>query len=89
MSGPPFPIFRFEAEIVILSIFVIELVLKWLGQGVGVCGRSFDSEGRQHDTYFWGKDAAWNRLDFIVVIVGLLDLIPGIDFNIGAIRVVR
>jgi hypothetical protein len=75
-----------------LSLFInfrIEVALKWVGQGVGITGIKFDDGGHRRDSYFFGRDAGWNRLDFIVVVVGLFDFLPGVNLNIGAIRVVR
>ena len=65
------------------------MLLKWVGQGVGLCGREVDAAGLPRDTYFWGAEARWNRLDFFVVCVGLLDFVPFISLNLAALRVVR
>ena len=64
-----------ESELVFLLLFTIECTIKTIGMGF-VVGKG---------TYL--RDA-WNWLDFIVVFVGWIGLLPGVA-NLTALRAIR
>lgn len=63
------------AELVFIIAFTVEMVMKMLGLGI------YGAKG----AYF--RDA-WNVIDFVVVVMGWMSLLPSIE-NISAMRTVR
>ena len=39
--------------------------------------------------YWTGQDWRWNQLDFFVVCVGVIGFLPGVDSNLGILRMIR
>jgi hypothetical protein len=56
-----------RAELLLFSIYVIEMLLKWLGLGMR--------------EYFTGQEKGFNRLDFTLVSMAALDYLANLFFS--------
>ena len=65
-----------NSELVFTTVFTIEMLIKMLASGV------YFEEGA------YLRDG-WNVMDFVVVVVSLVSLAPGVGNNASALRVVR
>ncbi len=65
-----------NSELVFTTVFTIEMLIKMLASGVYFENGAYLKDG-------------WNVMDFVVVVVSLVSLLPGVGNNASALRVVR
>ena len=65
-----------DSELVFTTVFTLEMLVKIIAMGFYFEKGSYLSDG-------------WNAMDFLVVVVSLVSLLPGIGGGVSALRVVR
>ena len=65
-----------DSELFFTVVFTIEMLVKMIASGV-----FFEREAYLKD--------GWNVMDFVVVVVSLVSLVPGMGSNVSALRVIR
>ena len=65
-----------KSELVFTAVFTAEMLIKMLASGILLEKNAYLKDG-------------WNVMDFAVVVVSLVSLVPGVGSNASALRVVR